>query len=108
MRSNKKLSFEDIVVKVMPSSKKVEIEEMKIDSIGLFSNQEMGVRGSDLRVFKVRLKSQPEGGKANKELLEAMSGFLKVCKLNIQIIKGLTYRTKTLRVFWIDQAGQKK
>ncbi len=100
MCSNKKLSFEDIVVKVIPGSKRAEVEEIKIDSISLFTAQEVA-ESSKLRVFRVKLKSQPEDGKANKELLDVMSSFLKVSKFNMQIIKGLTYRTKTLRIFWV-------
>ncbi len=48
--------------------------------------------------FKVFLKSKPEKGKANKELIEILSRFFGVYKERIEIISGKTGRKKRIRV----------
>ncbi|RKY31527.1 MAG: hypothetical protein DRP67_02455 [Candidatus Omnitrophota bacterium] len=48
--------------------------------------------------LKIYVKSPPAGGKANKELIEVLSDFLKVKKKNIRIIKGEKSREKVIEV----------
>jgi hypothetical protein len=48
--------------------------------------------------LKCRLKSQPEDGKANAELIKFLSKQLKINQQDIQILKGLTSRKKLLKL----------
>jgi len=48
--------------------------------------------------LKVYLKSPPEDGKANKELIEVLSKYLKVKKNKIEIIKGQFSRNKVVKI----------
>jgi len=69
-----------IKVKAIPRSKVSYIEE-NLDG--------------DLRV---RLKSAPIDGKANKELVELLSKYYKVSKSQIEIIKGHSSRDKVVEI----------
>jgi uncharacterized protein len=48
--------------------------------------------------LKCYLKNQPEKGKANKELISLVAKVLSSPQNHIEIIKGLTTRTKTLKI----------
>lgn len=48
--------------------------------------------------IKCYLKSPPEDGKANKELISILSKLLNIPQLNIFIVKGLTSRNKTIKI----------
>ncbi len=48
------------------------------------------------------LKSPPDKGKANKELIELISNFFRVPKSNITIISGITSREKKIRIIGIS------
>jgi len=67
-------------IKVIPSSGK---QELFLDQ----SNQ-----------IKCRLKSAPEKGKANSELIKYLSKITKIPKTEIQLISGKTSRNKTLKI----------
>lgn len=49
-------------------------------------------------ILKVYLKSPPEDGKANRELIKFFAEMLRLPQNAISIIKGLTARTKTLSI----------
>ena len=67
-----------IKVRVVPNSKKVEV-----------------IEGDPM---KVKLKSKPEGGKANKELIEILAKHFNVSKSDIRIISGFTSRRKIVEI----------
>ena len=48
--------------------------------------------------LKCFLKSPPEKGKANKELIELLSNTLGIAKKEIEIISGLTSRKKRVTI----------
>lgn len=48
--------------------------------------------------LKCFLKSAPEKGAANKELIKSLSKQLKITQQDIEIISGLTDRNKTLKI----------
>jgi hypothetical protein len=50
-------------------------------------------------LYEVTLKSSPINGKANKELIEVMSNYLKVAKSQIEIKAGKTSKTKVLAIY---------
>lgn len=50
----------------------------------------------------VRLKSSPEKGKANKELISLFANYYNVAKRDVTIVKGKTNKHKTL---FIDIEG---
>jgi uncharacterized protein (TIGR00251 family) len=54
--------------------------------------------------LKIRVTVPPEGGKANKKVVELLSKALKVPASNIEIVKGETSRIKLLRIEGIDVA----
>jgi uncharacterized protein (TIGR00251 family) len=48
--------------------------------------------------IKVKVKSQPYDGLANRELIEILSDLLDVPKSKIEIIKGNTSKNKIIRI----------
>ena len=68
-----------IKLKVIPNAKKVEIKKEK-------------------EYLKVKLKSKPEGGKANKELIGILSKYFRIPKSKIRIIAGLKSRNKVVEL----------
>jgi uncharacterized protein (TIGR00251 family) len=48
--------------------------------------------------LKCYLKSQPEKGKANQELIKLLAKQLEIPQTNIQIISGATTRIKRLKI----------
>lgn len=70
-----------ISVKVVPSSGKY---EWVVDKNG---------------ALKCYLKSAPEKGAANKELVKNLSKLLKVPQLDIEVIAGLTDRNKIVKIY---------
>ncbi len=69
-----------IKVRVVPKSGHQKIEETGSNS------------------FKVYLKSLPEGGKANKELIKFLSEKFDIPQSLIEIIKGKTSRNKIIKI----------
>jgi uncharacterized protein (TIGR00251 family) len=69
-----------INVKVIPRSSKAEV---------------VGLEGNTL---KVKLTAPPEGGKANKQLIEVLAKHFKVPKRAVNIIKGETSRQKIVEI----------
>ena len=53
-----------------------------------------GIQGVEENHLKVRLKSPPVEGKANKELMEVLAKALKIPKGKVEIVKGQKARTK--------------
>ena len=49
-------------------------------------------------IIKCFLKSPPEDGKANQELIKLLSKTLKIPQADIQLILGATSRKKTLKI----------
>lgn len=54
--------------------------------------------------LKIKVTVPPEGGKANKAVVELLSKTLKVPKSSIQITRGETSRIKTVRIEGITLA----
>lgn len=48
--------------------------------------------------LKLKIKAQPVEGKANKYLVEYLSGLLKIPKSKIEVLKGTTTTFKTLQI----------
>jgi uncharacterized protein len=53
------------------------------------------VNGSEIIIY---LRSKPEKGKANKELIERLASYFEVSKGKVQIISGLTSRNKVVEI----------
>ncbi len=53
--------------------------------------------------LKVGVTAAPEGGKANKALVELLADRLGIKKRNIEIISGHTSRTKTVKITGCDR-----
>ena len=53
--------------------------------------------------LKVRVKSKPIEGKANRNLIKLLGKQLKVPKSSIEIIKGEKSRNKTVKILGIEQ-----
>ena len=47
---------------------------------------------------KIKLKSAPEKGKANEELIELLSDSFEIPRQNIKILTGETARTKLIEI----------
>ena len=73
------MSFE-IEIKVKPNSKQQKIEKITDTS------------------FEVCVKSKPERGKANKEVISVLANYFNIPKNRIQIIKGLKNRKKIVKI----------
>lgn len=69
-----------IQVKVIPRSSKKEIA---------------GVEGN---IIKVKLTAPPVEGAANKQLIELLSETLSIKKSSIEIVKGDSFRYKTVKI----------
>lgn len=54
--------------------------------------------------LKIKVTVPPEGGKANRAVVELLSKTLKVPKSSIEITKGETSRIKTVRIEGITLA----
>jgi uncharacterized protein (TIGR00251 family) len=67
-------------VKVKPNSKKTSVEKLEDESL------------------KVNLKAPPVDGKANEELVEVLSKFLKIPKSHIMIKAGKTSKDKLIQI----------
>ena len=48
--------------------------------------------------LKVKIKAQPEEGKANKYLVEYLAGVLGISKSQVELLKGETNQFKTLEI----------
>jgi uncharacterized protein (TIGR00251 family) len=62
---------------------------------GMSNNEISGVQNGAL---KVKINAAPEKGKANKELIGFLSGTLGIRKADIEVIKGVLSRNKSVRV----------
>jgi uncharacterized protein (TIGR00251 family) len=69
-----------IHVKVIPNSKKYQVEKISDD------------------YFKVRVNAKAENGRANKRLVEIISEYFKVSKSSVVILKGLKSRNKIIEI----------
>ena len=69
-----------VIIKVVPGSGK---QGWTVDSAGQ---------------IKCYLKSQPEKGRANKELVKLLARDLKIARGHITIVGGATSRTKRIRI----------
>lgn len=77
-----------IRVKVIPQSSPQGIAEILKESID----------GEEVLTYKIRLKSAPEKGKANAELIKFLSKEFNAPKENIEIISGKTERIKLIKI----------
>ena len=68
-----------IKIRVIPNAKKVEIKK-------------------ENDYLKIKLKSKPENGKANKELIEILSEYFNISKVKIRILSGLKSRNKVVEI----------
>ena len=69
-----------IRVKVFPNSKKREVIRKSKDN------------------FKMKVKSKPEKGKANREVIKMLSCYLKIPESKIRLIKGFKQPNKIFEV----------
>lgn len=70
------------------------IIELKVTPLSQRSGCELDKQG----VIKCFLKSAPEKGAANKELIKMLSKQLKVTQTDIEIVAGLTSRKKKIKL----------
>jgi uncharacterized protein (TIGR00251 family) len=54
-------------------------------------------------MLKIKVAAAPKRGKANEELIDYLSGILKISKSRIEVIKGGTSREKTVRVMGLKR-----
>ena len=52
--------------------------------------------------YKVKLNSPPVDGKANKELIELLSGYFSVPKSNVIIQSGINTKNKLIKIILKD------
>ncbi len=57
-----------------------------------------GIAGLYGTRLKIRLRSPPQDGKANRELIRFLSTILRVSKSSLELIRGQTSRDKTVRI----------
>ncbi len=61
-----------------------------------------GARKQEIRkendIFKIYLRSKPEKGKANKELISLLASYFNTPKTSISIIKGEYSRNKIIKI----------
>ena len=62
------------------------------------------VLGFEDDVLRVKIAAPPVKGKANKELIDFLSGLLGVSKGSIIIEKGFTSRRKVIAIYGLSQA----
>jgi uncharacterized protein (TIGR00251 family) len=55
-------------------------------------------------VLRVKIKAPPVEGKANRELVDFLSGVLGIRKSDIRIEKGLVGRNKVITIFGLEHA----
>jgi uncharacterized protein len=53
-------------------------------------------------VWKIKIAAPPDKGKANKELIDYLSGLLNVKKAQINILRGQTTHNKVLEIEGLD------
>ena len=71
-----------VKAKVFPNSKKQEIIKKANDS------------------FEIKVKSKPENGKANKEVIIALSLYFKISQDKIKLVKGKKQRNKVFKLIY--------
>jgi len=54
---------------------------------------------------KIRVNAAPEKGKANREIESFLSGLLGLKKREVEVIKGLSSRDKTVKASGISETG---
>ncbi len=74
-----------IFVKIKPGSNENKVIKDEIDFI---TNQ--------FRVLTIKTTSKPENGEANKSIIEILSKYLSVSKMQIKITSGLSSREKKI------------
>lgn len=57
-----------------------------------------GIDANDSELYKVFVTVAPEQGKANKKMIDLLSEYFKVSKLQIRIIKGEMSRNKIVEI----------
>ncbi|MDO8669662.1 MAG: DUF167 domain-containing protein [Candidatus Buchananbacteria bacterium] len=70
-----------ITVEVKTNSKEIKVEPIKGN------------------VYKVRLSATPLEGKANKQLIDVLSGYFDISKSQVEIKSGKTSKTKIVELF---------
>lgn len=80
INSFRKIEYMIIQVKVLPNSKKCNIEKTEDSS------------------FRVRVDVPAEDGRANRRLIEIFSDYFKVEKSSISILKGFKSRKKIVEI----------
>jgi uncharacterized protein len=58
--------------------------------------------------IEARIKAQPEKGKANEELMEALAGLFNVPAINVEIASGATNSRKSVLVRGVSAADAAK
>lgn len=53
-------------------------------------------------VFKIKVKSAPEKGKANKEVVEIIADYFHVPKSTVRILRGHTAQKKTIEIAGLE------
>lgn len=80
-----------IICHITPHAKANKVEKQPVLALG-------GVDANDGELYKVYVTVAPEQGKANKKMIELLSGYFKVSKSQIRIIKGEISRNKIVEI----------
>ncbi|MHA1558941.1 MAG: DUF167 domain-containing protein [Alphaproteobacteria bacterium] len=75
-----------LTIKVTPNSNKDEVIGEEKD---LFGN----------KILKIKTTKIPKNGKANKAVIEILADYFKVPKNRVDIISGLSSRTKIVKIY---------
>ncbi len=78
-------NFFFLKIRAIPNAKKTEIVGMLGDAV------------------KIKVRGVPEGGRANREILEFLATELKISRKNVEIHSGETSREKLLRISAISR-----
>lgn len=62
------------------------------------NSRENSVKQIEPGNYEVKVTVPPEKGKANKKVIELLSGFLKIPKSKITLLSGETYREKIFEI----------
>lgn len=81
-----------IIVKVKTNAKRTTVERITQTTQSLLGEQ------PTFDTYKVSVSAPPVDGKANKAIIEALSGHFNVAPSCITITSGLTSKTKTITI----------
>jgi uncharacterized protein YggU (UPF0235/DUF167 family) len=80
-----------IIVKVKPSAKKQSVERMTQATLDL------GLKEGET-VYRVSVKEDPVGGKANEAVVKALAEYFEVSKSQVNLVRGGSVKNKVFEI----------